>query len=339
MNPKLSVCMPVYNAQEYLKEAIDSILNQTYKNFEFIIIDDGSTDESLSIIKNYSDQRIKLYINDVNKGLPYTRNLGLSYCSGEYIALMDADDIAHRERFEKQIEFLNHYPEYGVVGSDTTIIVDNKIRSRVHKYGSYSDVSVGLICNNTLSNSTAMFRRAIVEQYHIYYRKECFVAQDYAFWVDLSKYSKIAKIHQPLLNYRTGHENISKKSKINKVTERKQILDQIRIRALENLSISLEKKDKELFNEIFSENVQDFKLENIEKYISLLNHMIEIGKERNIECLEYTIKKAFLIKVTKINDYLKNKIKLFKWCLKNQRSTIKYEFLLRILFFSCIRRN
>ena len=106
MNKKITVFMPVYNSERYLKEAIDSILNQSYKNFELLIINDGSTDSSIDIIKSYNDSRIKLINNDCNKGLPYTRNLGLKLAKGDYIAIMDSDDISYIHRLKKQIEFL-----------------------------------------------------------------------------------------------------------------------------------------------------------------------------------------------------------------------------------------
>lgn len=112
--PKISVIMPAYNAEQYISEAIESILNQTYSNFEFIIIDDGSTDRTVEMVQSYSDPRIRFVQNEHNLGVAATLNRGLKLATGEYIARMDADDIALRERFGKQVSFLDMHPEIAV---------------------------------------------------------------------------------------------------------------------------------------------------------------------------------------------------------------------------------
>ena len=112
-NPLVSILMPVYNSEKYLREAIKSILNQTFTNFELIIINDGSTDNSLKIIKSFKDNRIKIIKNKGNLGLIKTLNKGIDLAQGKYIARMDADDIAMPKRLEKQIAFFNENPDYG----------------------------------------------------------------------------------------------------------------------------------------------------------------------------------------------------------------------------------
>ena len=114
-DPHISVIMPVYNDGRFLNEAIESILSQTYSNFEFIVIDDGSTDNSLKIIKSYGDQRILILQHDSNKGIAKALNYGLEYARSRFIARMDANDIALSERFEKQIEYLKKEKEIGLV--------------------------------------------------------------------------------------------------------------------------------------------------------------------------------------------------------------------------------
>ena len=104
--PKLTVFMPVYNGEKYLKGAIESILKQTFRDFEFLIINNASTDRSVEIIESYKDPRIKLLHNDVNKGLVASRNRGFKESQTEFIALLDCDDIAHHQRLELQIKFL-----------------------------------------------------------------------------------------------------------------------------------------------------------------------------------------------------------------------------------------
>ena len=109
-DPKVSVLMSVYNGEKYLREAVESILNQTFRDFEFIIIDDGSTDSTNEIIRSYSDCRIRLLENEENIGLTKSLNKGIDQCRGEYIARMDGDDVSLQQRFSKQLEYLINNP-------------------------------------------------------------------------------------------------------------------------------------------------------------------------------------------------------------------------------------
>jgi glycosyltransferase involved in cell wall biosynthesis len=120
--PRISVVMSVYNGEKYLRQAIESILQQTYTDFEFIIIDDGSTDSSREIIQSYDDKRIRLVINEQNIGLTKSLNKGIRLAKGEFIARMDADDISLPQRFEKQVAYLDSHPEVGVLGTYANII-------------------------------------------------------------------------------------------------------------------------------------------------------------------------------------------------------------------------
>lgn len=120
----VSIVMPVYNVEKYLQESINSILNQTYRNIELIIIDDGSTDSSVKIIKNYKDERIKAFYFE-NGGCSKQRNFGLTAASGYYLALMDADDISECDRIKNQVEFLQSNIDIDVLGTNASIIDNN----------------------------------------------------------------------------------------------------------------------------------------------------------------------------------------------------------------------
>lgn len=121
-NPELSIVMPVYNAGKFVSEAIESLLNQSFTDFELIVVDDGSTDQSLEMIKKFGDSRIKILANPENKGIVYSRNRGLGEARGVYYAPFDADDMAQPGKLSKQIEFLKKNPDYGMVGSFATIV-------------------------------------------------------------------------------------------------------------------------------------------------------------------------------------------------------------------------
>ena len=134
--PKLSVIMPAYNAEKYIGEAIESILNQTFTDFEFIIIDDGSSDHTADIIKGFHDERIRFIQNEKNSGVANTLNKGLELSQGEYIARMDADDISLPARFEKQVAFMEANPDVAVVGCGIELFG----MSHEKRYFSYSKI-------------------------------------------------------------------------------------------------------------------------------------------------------------------------------------------------------
>lgn len=214
---KVSVIMSVYNAEKYLEESIESILNQTYKNFEFIIINDGSTDSSLKIIQEYMkmDNRIKL-ISRENKGLVYSLNQGIKLAKGKYIARMDADDVALEDRLEKQRVFLEKNNNIDIVASSINVFgdVDNETKIEIEK-----------IFDSKINedNMEKMFLdRCIIPHPTIMVKKEIFnvlngynesfkTAEDYDLWLRAIKAGfKIEKLHQKLLNYRVHNESKSK---------------------------------------------------------------------------------------------------------------------------------
>lgn len=191
MTPMISVVMPVYNAEKYVAEAIESILNQTYNDFEFIIIDDCSTDDSYKIIEDYTekDKRIKLFRNEINMRLPKTLNFGISKSSGKYIARMDADDISLPERFAKQVEFMEQNPEIGVCGtwfklcsaymSDAieNVLVDNSIDNE--------SIRVEMLFKGCcVGHPTTFIRMGVFKSDNLWYDESLGgLAEDYELWV------------------------------------------------------------------------------------------------------------------------------------------------------------
>lgn len=153
--PTITVLMPVFNCELYIKDAVDSILNQTYNNFEFLIIDDASTDETVSIIKAYTDSRIKLIEKPINTGLTNSLNQGLKLAKGKYIARMDGDDISLPERFEKQITFLEKNPEVVLCGSWFNVIGSELV---IKTPENYEDIKLALLKGNCIAHPSVMMR-------------------------------------------------------------------------------------------------------------------------------------------------------------------------------------
>ena len=209
-NPLISVIFPVYNAEKFIKESIESILNQTYKNFEFIIINDGSKDNSAEIIKSYKDQRIRYY-EQKNQGLAKTLNVGLSYAKGKYIARQDNDDISFPNRFEKQISYLEQNQQIAVLGSWAKIIDENGIfTNRFHHHStSPLNLKFELVFDNPFVHSSIMARKDIIEKTGMYHLDNDYF-EDYNLWSRISYHYQIANINEELLLYREVNTGMSK---------------------------------------------------------------------------------------------------------------------------------
>ncbi len=205
--PLISVILPVFNAESYISESVSSILSQTFNDFELIIINDGSTDNSESIILSFNDERIKYYRNDKNRGLIYTLNRGLKLSKGKYIARMDADDICNPNRFEEQISFLQNHIDIGVVGSEAIIFQGeykdcpkNKC-GYFHKPKTDKEIKAKLFVDNPIIHPTVLIRKEILEKTNGY-NSNFYQVEDLALWIELSKNTKFYNIPNPLINYR-----------------------------------------------------------------------------------------------------------------------------------------
>lgn len=195
--------MSVYNGEKYLSEAIESILNQTFKDFEFLIINDGSTDSSREIILSYDDYRIKLIENDNNIGLTKSLNKGVDIACGKYIARMDADDISMPERLEKQVDFMENHEDIAVCGSWFSVIDDKgNILSEVKTQINHEFLFFELFFKNPIGHATTIMRKSVIE--HIgRYDPDYVVTQDYYLWFRIIESGyKIHNIDRVLIYYR-----------------------------------------------------------------------------------------------------------------------------------------
>ena len=208
--PKVTVLMSVYNGEKYLKEAIESILNQTFRDFEFIIINDGSTDGTSEILARYQqmDNRIMVY-NQENRGLIASLNRGCQLAKGEYLARMDADDVSLPKRLAREVKYLETHPEIGVLGTWMELINENSVpQNKVRVPTSPWLIGWSLIFANCMVHSSVMMRRDIVEQLG-FYRPEALHTEDYDLWARASPITKLANIPEVLLRYRISKERIS----------------------------------------------------------------------------------------------------------------------------------
>lgn len=206
-NPKISVLMPVYNAEKYLHEAIDSILNQTFKDFEFFIINDASTDNSKKIIMSYNDKRIRHLENKKNLGVAGTLNRGLKLAEGKYIARMDADDIAYSQRLQIEYNEIIKDAKVAVVASFYDVIDENgKYLYTVKDSSSAEEIYYALQFRNCLGHPTIIFNKEIIiNEFGGYDEK--YEAEDYDLWLRVSKKYKIMKLDKVLVKVRRSKQN------------------------------------------------------------------------------------------------------------------------------------
>ena len=207
-SPKITVLLPVYNCELYIQTAVESILSQTFTDFEFLIIDDASTDGTLSILKKINDSRIQLIEKPVNSGYTNSLNYGLTIAKGEYIARMDADDISYPERFAKQIAYLDTHPEVVVCGTTYKILGNDKqITLPIHNEA----IKIGLLWGNCISHPSAMIRKSVLEQNKIQYDTTKEPAEDYHLWIQLLHFGALYNLPDVLLEYRVYSHQVSRK--------------------------------------------------------------------------------------------------------------------------------
>ena len=273
MKNRIGVLMPVYNAEPYIKEAIDSILNQTYSNFDFYIINDGSSDKSDEIIRSYTDERIHYLVNDQNRGLVYTLNRGLDLIENEFIARMDNDDIAFPDRFEKQLKFMDSHQNIVACGSQVQYFGTSDI---IPEYPlNHDEIKARFITANAIVHPTAFIRSEFINEQNIRYDEEHTYLEDYNFWLDVSRKGKLANHPEILLKYRWHGQNMTAEGTEKRQDRYKKIYHFI----LEELGIEPTEERKQLHLELSlrTKSIQD--VSRLYRHIQLI---LSQNKDLNI---------------------------------------------------------
>jgi len=233
--PKVTVLMPVYNAEKYLSEAVDSILGQTFSDFEFLIIDDGSSDNSIDIIRSYNDARIRLVRNGQNLGISKTLNKGIELASAELIARMDADDISLPERLRKQFNFMTKNPQYALVSSNVKEI------SECGKTLTFYERDTKLFYFNLtfycwIYHPSVMYRKEAVQDVGMY--PDAF-SEDFRLWSKLIRKYRIFNLQDILLKYRITSQSTSISVYADEYSESsmKQMIDNLKYYAGEDYAL------------------------------------------------------------------------------------------------------
>jgi len=234
-NPRVTVLMAVYNSESYLREAIESILNQSFRDFEFLIIDDGSTDSSPGILAAHAalDARIVLNPNPTNMGHANSLNKGLDVARGEYVARMDSDDISLSDRLLRQVALMDAHPNVGVCGTWLRYLGGSNSVWALPQ----DDTAIRcyLFFNSPIAHPTAMLRKSVIDKHHLRYQQAFDPTEDYALWSEAAKYTSFANLPEVLFLYRVHNTQLT-------ATRRARMLaatDKVRLQQVARLGIEI----------------------------------------------------------------------------------------------------
>jgi len=307
-NPKVTVLMSVYNGEKYLNEAIDSILGQNFKDFEFLIVNDGSTDMTAEILKSYNDPRIRIINNKKNIGLTKSLNKELKLARGEYIARQDADDISMPERLEKEVKFLETHQDYAVVGTFAKIINKNsEVLFSLERPTEDLQIKQFFKKDNCIVHGSSMIRKACLSDIG-FYNELMIRSQDYELWLRLSKKYRFANIAKYLYMWRKHDENIEEKF----IGEQKifVILAMVKNNILENKKATVH----------FVNFIADKNMVFLPRIIVILFQFVKIitfGRIQPITLLKFLIRMCFSNRIHKIlKDFQNGRINVKDTSLK-----------------------
>lgn len=275
--------MTVYNTKEYLREAVDSILHQTFDDFELIIIDDASNDGSAQILDDYKDKRVKVVHNSVNIGAAGSSNIGLKMASGKYIARIDSDDISLPNRLEKQYQYMEEKPELAVLGSWTKVFGDQNC---IWIYpSSNEEIRSSFLFNPCLVHSTIMMRKSVLDKYDIKYNANFSSAIDYELYSQFPDNYLFENLPEVLGLYR---KHSLQMSNVHRKTQQK-FADVVRAKYLNKLHITTTDDEQKLHSAI---SLKDFplklpeRLQQSAKWLSMLRQQNNIFKVFDIPSFE-----------------------------------------------------
>ena len=230
--PKVSVVMAVHDGGTYLEEAVESILEQSFTDFEFVIIDDASTDGSREMLSGLSDERIRVIGNSRQLGLSRSLNKGVAVARGEYIARMDHDDISLTERLRRQVGFLDAHPEVDVLGTWARTL--GLGREQTWRYPTHDeDIRSEFIFNSSLVHSSVVMRKATVERLNLHYDESVERAQDYELWTRVAPHIQFANLDTILLRYRVHVDQVGSQHG----AQQRAVADKVRLRELDRLGV------------------------------------------------------------------------------------------------------
>lgn len=205
--PLVSVLIPTYNSEKYIKDTLESILNQTYGNLEIVVIDDASIDSTLEIVKKYKDQRIKLFVNEKNLGISGNMNKGIRLSNGKYLAIMDADDWSYPYRIEEQVKLMEDNPKVVLCSGYMDICDENLNFKNTRTYPTTDkDIRRAIVKYDPISHPASMWRMSELLKTSLY-NKNFPICRDYDLIVRISEYGEYQNIPKSLIKYRVRKDS------------------------------------------------------------------------------------------------------------------------------------
>lgn len=277
-NPKISVLTSVYNSADLLRPAIESVLNQTFTDFEWIIINDATPDNSIEIIESYNDPRIKIIHNKTNLGLAASLNKGLELCKGKYIVRMDTDDVCYPNRFEQQVNYMDTHNEIAIAGSWVNLTGD---WSGVWKTPiTHEEIKCKLLFNSAIAHPSVIIRKSELLKHNLQYSEELKKIQDYDLWARAIRVVRFANIPEVLMDYRI---DIAAKS-AEVVKRSNEVIYAIRSRQLKSLGIEITETEADNLHFVSANQLEKVDTKLIGRLFSII---LKQNKSKNLYSVKY----------------------------------------------------
>lgn len=317
--PKISAVMALYNTPySYLEITVKSILNQTFKDFELIIVDDASSVDYRGFFEKFSDERIKYLKLEKNAGPGHARNVGIKMAQGQYIAITDSDDVYMPERFEMQAKFLDENPDISLMGC--TFRFSNRKRMSFVPIED-KDIRTFMLFNSPLNNSTIMFRREEFAQKNLYYIEDINFAEDYELWINaMFSNVKMANLEDFLMIYTRRPGQLSKAKKEKQIA----ILKKLYKKMFAHIGLAASVQELDLHYDIYMDKFK--KLKSEEQVSAWFDKIIQCNKKLEMFDEESLTNKKNQV----LYQYNKYKNRLFKIKIGNHNLCLSKKFTVYI---------
>ncbi|MDR0231051.1 MAG: glycosyltransferase [Dysgonamonadaceae bacterium] len=290
-HPEISLVMPVYNGVLFLKDAIESILSQSFEDFEFVIVDDCSTDESIEIISLFKDPRIILIKNENNLGIAHSRNIGIKKSTGNLIAFMDNDDLSMKDRLLKQRDFMCKNPSVDICGTRIKIIDQHGNKIAVAKRKQRNELlKIALFLGETsIAQTSIIVRKSFLNKYNLFYDVKYTCAEDYDFLCRCSLFAKMHNLEEELVHYRI-HPNSTSSTK----HEKQKVEARLALKKyLSCLGVPFRKNELQIHYQLSLPYKQAISLESLKRWLEELKQYNKIYHWYSIDLFEEEINKKY----------------------------------------------
>lgn len=287
MNPRVSIILPVYNGADCVSNSIDSVLAQTYKDFELIVVNDCSTDNTWEILQEYAgrDSRVKAYTNEVNKKLPRTLNAGFEHATGEYLTWTSDDNMYRPEAIERMVKFLDDNSDCAMVYTDMTLVneLGDEIKEEIKVAAPAKGLRIGSVCG-----ACFMYRSSVAKQVGEY-NPDLFLAEDFDYWVRISEASTIMPLHENLYIYRLQPASLSGSLKWERIKAQKLKVLDLHFDYL--LSLCENDEDRiSFFDNYIKCSGRENRSSNLKKVCEIMPQYRKIDRTNRINYCKYRIK-------------------------------------------------